>query len=46
MPFGSVVVVMFKGGGAALIVIDIDRVADCWLGLVESSTLNVVEIVP
>jgi len=35
---------MFKGGGAALIVIVNALVADCWLGLVESSTLNVVEL--
>lgn len=35
-----------NGGGAALIVIESGLVADCWLGTVESSTLNVVEVVP
>ena len=39
-------VVIVSGGGAALIVIDIDLVADCWLGVVESCTRNVVEVVP
>lgn len=29
-----------------MIVIDIDLVADCLLGKVESSTINVVEVVP
>ena len=45
LPSGSAFVVIFNGDGPALIVIDIALVADCWLGIVESCTLNVVEVV-
>jgi len=46
LPSGSELVVIANGCSEALIVIDSDFVADCWLGTVESSTLNVVEFVP